>query len=71
MVWKDGKPVNEESYLRKSVDLGAVGGLSYVSPWAIFAGAQYAPSVLSIGAEKTEFAYSHLAFLDLGFKLGY
>jgi hypothetical protein len=71
LVWKEGKPDDGESYLRRSVDLGAVGGLSYISPWAIFAGAQYAPAFLSLTEKKAEFGYSHLAFFDLGFKFDF
>ena len=71
LVWKDGEPVDRESYIRKRAEIGAVGGLGYLSPWAIFAGIQYAPSFLSLGEGKAEIEYSHIAFLDAGFKLGF
>lgn len=71
LAWKEGKPVDDESYVIRSVDIGAVGGLSYVSPVQLFAGLQYAPALLSLKGKKAEFGYSHLAFFDIGFKFDF
>jgi hypothetical protein len=71
LVWEEGEPVDDRSYVKKRTEIGFVGGLSYVSPWAVFSGIQYAPSFLSLGGGRATIEYSHIAFLDLGFKLGY
>ncbi len=70
IAWADGWPVDSESYIKKDVELGLVGSAAYISPWDLYASVQYAPNLIKLAKRRSGFDYSHLAFLDLGFRVG-
>jgi hypothetical protein len=71
IVWIDGMPDDKKSYILKPLELGLTGGLDYLSPWNLYAGIQYAPTFLSFRDRAARLEYAHIAFLDLGYMIGF